>query len=972
MMTPASRSSLSARFQGSSTPSSRPSDARITAVLGPTNTGKTYLAIERMLGHASGMIGFPLRLLARENYDRIVRLKGAGACALITGEEKILPANPRYFICTVEAMPLHRQVEFLAIDEIQLAADPDRGHIFTDRLLRARGLSETMFLGAETIRPLIRQLVPGVEFVTRQRFSSLTYAGSKKLTRLPRRSAVVAFSSADVYSIAELIRRQSGGAAVVLGALSPRTRNAQVALYQSGDVDYLVATDAIGMGLNMDIDHVAFAALRKFDGHSPRGLTASEVAQIAGRAGRHMNDGTFGTTGDAGDIDPDIIEQVEEHTFTALKGLFWRNPDLRFTSLETLLGSLGRPSQTPGLVRTRPADDQIALETLVQDEDIRTLARGIDRVRLLWDVCQIPDFRKMTPQNHARLLGQIFRHLGTGARRLPTDWVAGHLGALDRTDGDMHALIDRIAAIRVWSYVSQRSDWMEDARHWQETARRIEDALSDALHDRLTQRFVDVRTSVLSKRLKQGGPLLASVSKGDQVSVEGHAVGVLEGLTFVPEKGESRFADRAVVNAATRALRGEIGRRVTALVQAGDDAFSLSPQGRVLWQGAEVARLAPGPEVLRPDIVLPVDEFLDGPQRDLVKQRLRDWMQEYLARTLSPMLDAPDPALSAPARGLLFQVREGMGVCPARAGQALLKTLTETDRKALTRIGIRFGTERIFVPALLKAAPVRLRATLLAVAAGEEPVVLRDGAVSFAPFDGRDRDFHAALGFPVVGGRAVRADALERLAAAVRERLRTARGDADTAKEAPASPVELDRAALALIAAPAAETAAVITALGYPAESQGSAVLLTGTGGRRSPRHPRGATRRRESRIPASDNPFAVLRDHVQHRPLVEAAPASPSPSRKKPRRRKAGQDAGVANAGVVNSGSVNSGPVNSGVVGGTTSPGQALPGSEKVGRKTARRRRRKPAAAGGVQAGASASIPRERGDFSGSGDQEQ
>lgn len=933
--------------------SSSGSDARITAVLGPTNTGKTHLAIERMLGHASGMIGFPLRLLARENYDRIVKAKGPGAVALITGEEKILPPNPRYFVCTVEAMPLHRAVEFLAIDEIQLAADPDRGHIFTDRLLRARGRSETMFLGSETIRPLIRQLVPGVEFVTRPRFSSLTYSGPRKLTRLPRRSAVVAFSSADVYSIAELIRRQSGGAAVVLGALSPRTRNAQVALYQSGDVEYLVATDAIGMGLNMDIDHVAFAALRKFDGRVPRDLTASEVAQIAGRAGRHMNDGTFGTTGDAGEIDPELIEQVEEHTFPPLRGLFWRNPDLRFTSIETLLASLGRPSEVPGLIRTRPADDQVALETLAQDADIRDLTRGIDRVKLLWDVCQIPDFRKLTAQNHARLLGQIFRHLATGPRRLPTDWVAGHLAALDRTDGDMHTLIDRIAAIRVWAYVGQRADWLHDARHWQDTARRIEDSLSDALHERLTQRFVDVRTSVLAKRLQQGGPLLASVSRGDQVSVEGHSVGTLEGLTFIPEKGESRMADRAVMNAASKALRGEISRRVQDLAQAEDDLIALSPQGRLLWRGADVARLVPGPDVLRPEVEITGDDFLGGLQRDQVRARLRQWVQTTLKEELSPLLDDPVMPLAAAARGILYQVREGLGSCPERAVRPLLAALTPEDRQALTRTGVRFGRLRVFVPALLKPAAVRLRAILLAVFAGQPPVVIRDGAMVLEPLPGQDAAFHAAIGFPLTGGWAVRIDAQERLAAAVRQALRQQKDGGEATPE-----VALDRAALSILSAPAPTVADVLAALGFGARAEGSAVLVRAGpgkgdrrasgpaspdrsapgGGRGRPDHGRGHDRGRGRQRAESDNPFAVLKAHVREvpppvpEPPVIADPPPPSPEDAPVKRRRRRKKPAMASVSVSVSAS---GPASVPVA------GSAGPGGEPTGDAPPPRRRR-------------------------------
>ncbi|MFA7431639.1 MAG: helicase-related protein, partial [Rhodospirillaceae bacterium] len=692
--------------------STDPLRPRVTAVLGPTNTGKTTLAIDRMLGHASGMIGFPLRLLARENYDRIVRLKGAASVALITGEERIVPREARYIVCTVESMPLDRRVSFLAVDEVQLAADPDRGHVFTHRILHARGQVETMFLGSETIRPLLRRLVPEAEFISRPRFSTLAYGGPRKLTRLPRRTAVVAFSAADVYSIAELIRRTRGGTAVVLGALSPRTRNAQVGMFQAGEVEHLVATDAIGMGLNMDIDHVAFAALRKFDGSAPRALDASEVAQIAGRAGRHLNDGTFGTTSDVGPMDPQLIERVENHQFAALRGLFWRNPELRFSSIDALLGSLGMPATIPGLVRTRPADDQLVLEALAREDDIRRTATAPDRVRLLWEVCQVPDFRKVMPETHARLLGQVYRYLTAPGRRLPTDWVASHLAALDRVDGDIHALSDRIASIRVWTYMSHRADWLQDSLHWQERARAVEDRLSDALHERLTQRFVDVRTSILAKRLRQGEPLLAAVSKTDAVTVEGHHLGHLEGLTFVPEKSDglaaNRAADRAVANAAAKALRGEIQRRVQALADAPDDAFALSDLGRVQWMGADVARLAPGPDALRPLVEVPLDDLLDGDQREAVRRRAAAWVRDYVARVLGPLVDLP-PSLSGAARGVLYQVAEALGTLPLTGVRSQVEALGAADRKALARLGLRFGTESVFVPGLLKAEAVRLR-----------------------------------------------------------------------------------------------------------------------------------------------------------------------------------------------------------------------------------------------------------------------
>ncbi|MCH8997602.1 MAG: disulfide oxidoreductase, partial [Proteobacteria bacterium] len=456
--------------------------SRVTAVLGPTNTGKTYLAIERMLGHRSGMIGFPLRLLARENYDRVVAIKGARQVALVTGEEKILPPRARYFLCTVESMPLDRPVAFLGVDEIQLCADPDRGHVFTDRLLHARGLEETMFLGAETIRPILRRLVPEAQVITRPRFSTLSYSGARKLTRLPPRSAVVAFSAAEVYAMAELLRRQRGGTAVVLGALSPRTRNAQVAMFEAGEVDYLVATDAIGMGLNLDLDHVAFAKLVKFDGRNVRRLSPAEVAQIAGRAGRHMSDGTFGTTGEVGALEPDLVEAVEAHRFDPLRALYWRNRDLDFRSPRLLLRALERRPPEPELIRVRKADDLTALAALARDPEIAELAGNPGAVRLLWEVCQVPDFQQILSDQHARLLGRIYRFLAAGEERLPEDWVARQIDRIDRSDGDIDTLTARIAHIRTWTYVANRGDWLDDAGHWQERTRAIEDKLSDALH----------------------------------------------------------------------------------------------------------------------------------------------------------------------------------------------------------------------------------------------------------------------------------------------------------------------------------------------------------------------------------------------------------------------------------------------------------------------------------------------------------
>ncbi len=516
-------------------------DARVKAVLGPTNTGKTHLAMERMLGHASGIIGFPLRLLARENYDRMVARKGARHVALITGEEKIIPPEARWFSCTAEAMPLNRQTEFVAVDEIQLCADPDRGHIFTDRLLHARGMVETMFLGAETIRPLLARLVPQAAIETRPRLSQLAYAGPIKLTKLPPRTAVVAFSAAEVYAIAELIRRRRGGCAVVMGRLSPRTRNAQVALYQEKEVDFLVATDAIGMGLNMDVDHVAFAGLLKHDGHRLRPLTAAEIAQIAGRAGRGMRDGTFGTTGGSRPISDDLVAHVEAHSFEPLAQLCWRNSDLDFGSVEALLGSLTAAPSRRGLVRGNDASDLATLSALAREPEVRRLSHGRGMVRKLWDACQIPDFRKLADETHTRLCARVFGHAATQGR-VPTDWIADQIDSLARPEGDIDTLMQRLAGIRVWSYIAARSDWVANAAHWQARAREVEDLLSDALHERLTARFVDRRAAHLLRRLEapDGRELLSAVTRRGEVVVEGHAVGHVAWFSVFPRSRRNR------------------------------------------------------------------------------------------------------------------------------------------------------------------------------------------------------------------------------------------------------------------------------------------------------------------------------------------------------------------------------------------------------------------------------------------------
>ena len=734
--------------------------SRVKAVLGPTNTGKTHLAIERMLAHSSGMIGFPLRLLARENYDRMVAKKGVKNVALITGEEKIVPANARWYSCTVEAMPLDRAAEFVAVDEIQLCADPDRGHVFTERLLHARGLVETMFLGAETIRPLLQRLVPQAHIETRPRLSQLTYAGPAKLVRLPPRTAVVAFSASEVYAIAELIRRRRGGCAVVMGRLSPRTRNAQVQLYQNKEVDFLVATDAIGMGLNMDVDHVAFARLNKFDGRRPRRLTAAEVAQIAGRAGRGMRDGTFGTTATCPPLDDELVRAVEGHDFDALPELYWRNAELSFASVDALLASLNEAPNRPGLVRGPEAVDLQTLAALAREPDIRTLAHNRSRVRLLWETCGIPDFRKLTDDTHTRLCARVFGHVAKD-KGVPAEWLETGIAALARADGDIDTLMARLSGVRTWSYIAARSDWVRDAPVWQARAREVEDLLSDALHERLTARFVDRRAAHLMRRLDEvdGEELLSAVTARGEVVVEGHAVGHVAGFVFHPDPAAAGMEKRLVLRAARRALGEWAPRQVLALEAAPDAALAWTADHRITWDGTPVARVRPGPTLVRPHIEVMDSEFLDGPQRERVRLRLIRHVTDAVTADLAPLFQAIAAGDAQPAlRGLLHRVMEAGGVEP---------DATELDgpaRGALKALGVRAGRFALFVPALLKPRAMARRAALWALAARvPTPPLPSSSVVAVAPFG--PPGFAEAMGFVPAGPVLIRLDVAERIAA---------------------------------------------------------------------------------------------------------------------------------------------------------------------------------------------------------------
>jgi ATP-dependent RNA helicase SUPV3L1/SUV3 len=751
----------------------------VIAVLGPTNTGKTHYAIERMVAHRSGIIGLPLRLLAREVYGRLVAKVGHQNVSLVTGEEKIVPAGARYAVCTVEAMPRRTDAAFVAIDEVQLAGDLERGHIFTDRILHLRGREETLLLGAATVRGLLERLLPGLTVIERPRLSQLFYAGSKKITRLPRRSAIVAFSADEVYAIAELIRRQRGGAAVVLGALSPRTRNAQVELYQNGDVEYLVATDAIGMGLNLDVDHVAFAQDHKFDGFQYRPLNPAELGQIAGRAGRHVRDGTFGVTGRVDPMEPELVERIEAHEFEPVRMLQWRTDVVDYSSLAALRHSLDRVPAVPGLTRALPAVDQQALDHLSRYPEIKDLTTTSERVERLWEACALPDYRRIAPAQHADLIATLYYDLVRHGS-VNEDFMAEQVLRADRTDGEIDTLSARISQIRTWTYVSHRPGWLADPTHWQEKTREIEDRLSDALHERLTKRFVDRRTSVLMKRLRENAMLEAEISVDGDVYVEGHLVGQLAGFRFSPDTKAEGPDAKAVLGAAQKALALEFEARAARLHAAGNADFAISSDANVRWLGEPVARLTAGDSVLRPRVVLLADEQLSGMARDHVAARIERYVQHHITTVLKPLDDlARAEDLEGLARGVAFQIVENLGTLFRRDVADDIKALDQDARAVLRRYGVRFGAYHVFIPALIKPAPAELVTLLWALqndglekpGYGDLIGMLAAGRTSIVTQPGFERNFYKLAGYRFLGKRAVRIDILERLADLIRPAL---------------------------------------------------------------------------------------------------------------------------------------------------------------------------------------------------------
>ena len=739
---------------------------RITAVLGPTNTGKTHYAIERMLGYRSGIIGLPLRLLAREVYDRIVAVRGPSVVALVTGEERIVPERTQYWVCTVEAMPDGMGADFLAVDEIQLCADPERGHVFTDRLLRARGTHETLFMGAETMRGPIAALVPQAQFVRRERFSTLIYSGSRKISRMRPRSAIVGFSVDNVYAIAELIRRQKGGAAVVMGALSPRTRNAQVEMYQNGDVDFLVATDAIGMGLNLDIDHVAFSSTTKFDGRRMRDLMPNELAQIAGRAGRYMTDGTFGVTGEAPPLDDGVADAITNHRFAPLKVLQWRNAALQFGTIDALVASLEAKSDNERLNRAREADDLAALKRLASLTEIRNACTQAPAVRLLWDVCRIPDFRGISGGEHAAMLERIFGFLHE-LRRVPDDWLARQVKRIDRTDGDIDTLSKRLSYIRTWTYVAQRKGWVDDESHWRGATRAVEDRLSDALHAALTQRFVDRRTSVLLRRLKQKESLLAEINEAGEVTVEGQKLGRLEGFRFRQDASASPDEAKTLRQAAAAALTPQFHLRADRFYNAPDTEIDFTEQGGLMWGDQAVGKLVKSDDPLKPQVQAFVDDDAGVDVAQKVQRRLQHFLDRKVAALFESLLAMRnDDTLTGLARGFAFRMVENFGIVPRDQVAGEVKDLDQDARGALRKHGVRFGQFTIFLPLLLKPAPTRLRLVLWSLARGLDtfPESPPPGLVTIPAERDAPDGTHLMSGYKPAGDRAIRIDMLERLA----------------------------------------------------------------------------------------------------------------------------------------------------------------------------------------------------------------
>jgi len=686
---------------------------KITAVLGPTNTGKTHLAIETMLSFESGMIGFPLRLLAREVYDKVIKKISLDKVALITGEEKIIPSNAKYFLCTVESMPIDKHLEFVGVDEIQMCSDHERGHIFTDRLLNMRGEKLTMLMGSSTIKNIISKLDGDIEFINRERLSKLTYAGHKKISRIDRKTAIIAFSAEEVYAIAELIRRQKGGAAIVMGSLSPKTRNAQVELYQSGDVDFLVATDAIGMGINMDLDFVYFSNVKKFDGKKLRRLNLSEIGQIAGRAGRYLNDGSFGITGDCKEISPEEVELLENHKFEEIRTLFWRNSNLNFNNPISLIKSLEEKPQVEWLRKIHECEDEKALKYFLKDQKI--LNREFDKktLMLLWECCQIPDFVKKTYGNHFEVIGNVFKFLTSKKGLISEDYMRLQLMKLDKLDGNVDSLSNRIANVRTWSYVSNKNNWVENQSYWIEKTKHLEDRLSDRLHEELTKTFIDKRASVLARGLKQDMEFKTEILQNNDVKIDDQFIGKIKGLKLELDlkKGALETDIKSLKKAARQTIGPELEKRVQSIIDTG--LISLNEDFKIYWNDFPIAKLTTGNDYLNPNFDLIVDDVIEKNTKQKLNDYINKWIHSKINNVLKSLIDLKNiKENNSSIKALAYQLYENNGVLKRDQVSEYLKNLEQNERKILRDLGVKFGRYHVFLYQLIKPEAVSLRTLL--------------------------------------------------------------------------------------------------------------------------------------------------------------------------------------------------------------------------------------------------------------------
>ena len=739
---------------------------RITAVLGPTNTGKTHLAVETMLKYDSGIIGFPLRLLAREIFDKCVNKIGWEKVALITGEEKIIPKSPKYYICTVESMPQDIMVDFVAVDEIQMCADHERGHIFTDRLLNARGDKLTMFLGSHTMKYVIKSLIDNIEFVTSERYSKLTYSGYKKISRLNPKTALIAFSIDEVYAIAELVRRQKGGAAIIMGSLSPKTRNSQVELYQSGDANFLVATDAIGMGINMDINNVSFSNLKKFDGKKTRKLNLSEISQIAGRAGRHINDGTFGVTGECKQLSSDEIEKLEKHELNNLNLLYWRNSDINFNSLNNLLSSLEKKTDNEFLKRINDCEDEKVLKFLIKNNKDLKNTNSKDFLKTLWECCQIPDFSKKSYGNHIDVVNKVFEFLTSKSGKVTNDYMKRQLQHLDRYDGNIDTLANRISNVRTWSYVANKKNWANNPDYWIERTKYIEDKLSDKLHEELTKSFVDKRMSILSRSLKQNISLATEIKNENEVIIDGQYIGRLNGmkLDLDLKSGSLKTDIKSLKKAARQAIAPELIRRVNRIIKS--EVFEINDDHKIYWMDYPIAYISRGKNYLYPKLELLVDEAIDLESKEKLKTNLEKKLNMLISSELSDLVNLSKSKFKNNyVRALCFQLFENNGVIKREKVHQMIKNISKEDRLSLRKVGVKIGRYHIFLPKMLKPNSVNLRVKLWKLYFPEDKkyIIPKSGLNFLKDESKKNNKFLLICGFENFEKFYVRVDILERL-----------------------------------------------------------------------------------------------------------------------------------------------------------------------------------------------------------------